>query len=61
MAPKVTMKLSLNVFVDSNDENNFRHILLLTNQKYQKFQSFVKLFQVFHQLIKNDQILSCIK
>ena len=55
------MKLSLNVFVDSNDENNFRHILLLTNQKYQKFQSFVKLFQVFHQLIKNDQILSCMK
>ena len=27
----VTLKLSLNVVVDSNDENNFPHKLLLTN------------------------------
>ena len=45
---KVTLKISSNVVGDSNDENDFPHRLLLTNTK---FQSFVKLFQMVHQLI----------
>ena len=36
------------VFADSNDENNFPHILLLTNTKIQKFE---KVLQIIHQLI----------
>ena len=33
---EVTLKLSSNVIGDSNDENNFPHILLLTNAKVSK-------------------------
>ena len=29
--PEVTLKISLNVVSESNDENNFPHKLLLTN------------------------------
>ena len=36
---EVTLKLSLNVFVDSNAENNFLHKLLLTNKQVSKFIS----------------------
>ena len=40
---EVTLKLSPNVAVGSNDENNFPHNLLLT---ITKIQSFVKLLQM---------------
>ena len=45
---EITLKLSSNAAGDSNDENNFRYKLLLTNTK---FQSFIKLLQIIHQLI----------
>ena len=38
---EVTLKLSLNVVGDSNDENNFSN----------KFQNFVKFLQNVHQVI----------
>ena len=38
---EVTLKLSLNVVGDSNDENNFSN----------KFQNFVKFLQKVHQVI----------
>ena len=34
---EVTSKISSNVVGDSNDENNFRHRLLLTNTHVSKF------------------------
>ena len=34
---EVTLKISSNVVGDSNDENNFRHRLLLTNTQVSKF------------------------
>ena len=34
---EVTLKISSNVVGDSNDENNFRHRLLLTNTHVSKF------------------------
>ena len=45
---EITLKLSSNAAGDSNDENNFPYKLLLTNTK---FQSFIKLLQIIHQLI----------
>ena len=35
---KVTLKLSLNVVGDSNDENNFSHKFLLTNTQVSKLR-----------------------
>ena len=35
---EVTLKLSSNVFGDSNDENNFLHKLLLTNTQASKLR-----------------------
>ena len=45
---EITLKLSSNAAGDSNDENNFPYKLLLANTK---FQSFIKLLQIIHQLI----------
>ena len=44
---EVTLNLSSNLTGSSNDENNFPHKLLLIH----KFQKFVKLLQMVHQLI----------
>ena len=35
---EITLKLSSNVVGDSNDENNFRHKLLLTNTQVSKLR-----------------------
>ena len=35
---KVTLRLSSNVFGDSNDENNFPHKLLLTNTQVSRLR-----------------------
>ena len=35
---KVTLRLSSNVFGDSNDENNFPHQLLLTNTQVSRLR-----------------------
>ena len=43
----VTLRLSSNRIGESNDETNYPHKLLLT----ENFQSFVKLLQRIHQLI----------
>ena len=43
---EVTLRISLNVVGDSNDENNSLHKLLLTNK-----QNFIKLLQTVYQLI----------
>ena len=41
---EVTLKLSSNVFRDSNDENNFSHKLLLTNTQVSKLpKAFVNI------------------
>ena len=45
---EVTLNLSSKLIGNSNDETNFPHKLLLT---VHKFQRFVKLLQMFHQLI----------
>ena len=45
---EVTLNLSSNLIGNSNDKTNFPHKLLLTNTK---FQGFVKLLQMVHQLI----------
>ena len=45
---EVTLKISVNVVGDSNDENNFLPKLLLTNTY---FLSFIKLLQMVHRLI----------
>ena len=44
---KKTLKLSTNVFVDSNDENKFPHKFLLTNTV--TLRGFVELFQIIPQ------------
>ena len=41
-----TLKISLNVAGDSNDDSNFPHKLLMTNRK---FWGFVKLLQIIPQ------------
>ena len=46
---KETLKISSNVFGDSNDENKFPHKILLTNTV--KFQGFIELLQIIPQLI----------
>ena len=43
---EVTLKISSNVVGDSSDADNFLHKLLLT-----KFQSFIRILQLFCQLI----------
>ena len=50
---EVTLKLSLIVVDDSNDEKSFPHKLLLTNTQVTKLltQIFTKLLQIFPQLI----------
>ena len=45
---KVILNLSSNMIGDSNDEANFLHNLLLT---IHKFEGFIKLLQMVHQLI----------
>ena len=55
---KVILKISLNIVGNSNDENNFRHKLLLTNTQVSKLR---KALQTVHQLIQNYQKLKCIK
>ena len=45
---KVILNLSSNMIGDSNDEANFLHNLLLT---IHKFEGFIKLLQIVHQLI----------
>ena len=45
---KVILNLSSNMIGDSNDEANFLHNLLLT---IHKFEGFIKLSQIVHQLI----------
>ena len=45
---ELTLNLSSNLIGNSNDETNFQLKLLLTNTKYQKF---VNLLQMVHQLI----------
>ena len=55
---EVTLKLSLNVVGDSNDENNFLHKLLLTNTQVSKLR---KVFEMVQQLIWNDQNPNCLK
>ena len=52
---EVVLRLSSNMIGDSNDESNFSHKLLLTNSK---FQVFVRLFVIIHQLILSYQKLS---
>ena len=44
---KVILKISLNIVGNSNDENNFRHKLLLTNTQVSKLR---KALQTVHQL-----------
>ena len=56
---EVTLKISLNVIGDSNDENKFPHKLLLSSTH--KFQSFIKLLQIISQLIQNYQKLDHIR
>ena len=51
---EVVLRLSPNTIGDSNDEANFPHELLLTDN----FLVFVRLFQIIHQLILNFQKLS---
>ena len=46
---EVTLKISSNVVGDSNDENDFLHILILTLMYM--FWGFVKLLWIFPQLI----------
>ena len=46
---EVTLKMSSNVVGDSNDENDFLHILILTLMYM--FWGFVKLLWIFPQLI----------
>ena len=55
---KVILKISLNIVGNSNDKNNFRHKLLLTNIQVSKLR---KALQTVHQLIQNYQKLRCIK
>ena len=55
---EVTLKLSSNVVCDSNDENNFPHILLSTNTQVSKLR---KAFTNNSSVNKNYQKLSCIK
>ena len=45
---ELTLNLSSNLIGNSNDETNFQLKLLLTNTKYQKF---INLLQMVHQLI----------
>ena len=56
---QVTLKLSSNVFGDSNDETNFPHKILLTN--IHVFRGFVKLLRIVDQTVKNFQKLNYIK
>ena len=46
----VILNLLPNLIGSSNDETNFPHKLILT-KKFVKFQKFVKLLQMVHQLI----------
>ena len=39
---EVTLNLPSNMIVDSNDETNFPHKLLLTDTRFQSSQSFCK-------------------
>ena len=52
---EVVLRLSSNMIGNSNDESNFSHKLLLTNSK---FQVFVRLFVIIHQLILSYQKLN---
>ena len=52
---EVVLRLSSNIIGDSNDETNFPHKLLLTDDK---FQVFVNLLQTIHQLILSCQKLN---
>ena len=55
---EVNLKLSSNVVSDSNDENNFPHILLLTNTQISKLcKAFANSLSANVKLSK----LSCIK
>ena len=56
---QVTLKLSSNVFGDSNGETNFPHKILLTN--IHVFRGFVKLLRIVDQTVKNFQKLNYIK
>ena len=54
-ATEVTLKLSSNVFGDSNDENNFLHKLLLTNAQVSKLRkAFAHCFSANKELSKNQ-------
>ena len=55
---KVTLKLSSNIFDDSNDENNFPYKLLLTNRQISRL---CKALQIILQLTKNYQKVNCKK
>ena len=37
---EVALKISAKFVGDSNDDNNFLHILLLTNTRYEAFKAF---------------------
>ena len=52
---EVVLRLSPNMIVDSNDEDNFPHELLLADRQ---ISSIHKVFQLIHQLILNFQRLS---
>ena len=56
---QVTLKLSSNVFGDSNGETNFPHKILLTN--IHVFRGFVKLLRIVDQTVKIFQKLNYIK
>ena len=48
---EITLNLSSNLIVNSNDETNFPHKLLLTSIWVMNLEKFVKLSQMVHQLI----------
>ena len=54
-ATEVSLKLSSNMIVDSTDEIDFPHKLLLTERQVSKLKIFVWHSKIIHQLTQNYQ------